>query len=131
MGRAIIWGISRNSSQNGNYLVINTGSNVWNYQVRELAYAINNILPATRVTINKDAQPDKRSYKVSFDKFEKLAKDHNPVYDLDQSIRDLVNGLQSIDFKNVNYRQSDLIRLYVVNELLSRNLLNSNLELMK
>jgi len=131
MGRAILWGIERKISAGGNYLVINTGSNVWNYQVRELAFAINKILPETTVSINKDAQPDKRSYKVSFDKFEKLAAGYTPVHNLEQSIKDLVNGLHQIDFKDTNYRQSRLIRLHVVNELLSQNILNNNLELIK
>ena len=131
MGRAILWSIGRKASSGGNYLVINTGSNQWNYQVKELAYAIHKILPETSVSINKDAQPDKRSYKVSFDKFEKLAAGHTPVYNLEQSIKDLVDGLRSINFKDTNYRQSNLIRLYVVNELLSQNILNSNLELVK
>ncbi len=131
MGRAILWGIERKASIGGNYLVINTGSNTWNYQVKELAYAINKILPQTSVSINKDAQPDKRSYKVSFDLFEKLAPKNTPVYNLEQSIKDLVDGLQKIGFKDKNYRQSSLIRLFVVNELLSQNILNSNLELVK
>jgi nucleoside-diphosphate-sugar epimerase len=131
MGRAIIWSIERKSSEGGNYLVINTGSNVWNYQVKELAYAIHKILPETIVSINKDAQPDKRSYKVSFDLFEKLAANYTPVYNLQQSIKDLVGGLHEIDFKDTNYRQSSLIRLFVVNALLSQNILNSNLELVK
>ncbi len=129
MGRAIIWGIERKTSNGGNYLVINTGSNIWNYQVKELAYAINAILPDTRVSINKDAQPDKRSYKVSFDKFERMAPNHLPVYDLKTSIQDLVNGLKKIDFSDQNYRQSRLIRLYVVNELIEENVIDQNLAL--
>jgi nucleoside-diphosphate-sugar epimerase len=131
MGRAIIWGIERKASNGGNYLVINTGSNVWNYQVKELAYAINKILPETRVSINKDAQPDKRSYRVSFDKFEKLAAGFTPVYSLEQSINDLVDGLKKIDFNDKNYRQSRLIRLYVVNELLDQQIVNNQLELIR
>jgi nucleoside-diphosphate-sugar epimerase len=131
MGRAIIWGIERKASNGGNYLVINTGSNVWNYQVKELAQAIHGSLPETKVSINKDAQPDKRSYKVSFDLFEKMAPDHLPVYDLRQSIKDLVDGLNSIEFKDKNYRQSRLIRLYVVNELLAGNIIDNNLGLVK
>jgi len=131
MGRAIIWGIERKSSNGGNYLVINTGSNVWNYQVKELAQAIHGILPETRVSINKDAQPDKRSYKVSFDKFEKMAPGHLPVYDLRQSIKDLVTGLNAIGFSDQNYRQSRLIRLFVVNELLDGKIIDQNLALAK
>jgi nucleoside-diphosphate-sugar epimerase len=131
MGRAIIWGIERKADNGGNYLVINTGSNVWNYQVKELAHAIHGTLPDTLVSINKDAQPDKRSYKVSFDKFEKMAAGHLPVYDLRQSIKDLVDGLNSIEFNDKNYRQSRLIRLFVVNELLTGNIIDNNLGLVK
>jgi nucleoside-diphosphate-sugar epimerase len=131
MGRAIIWGIERKPSNGGNYLVINTGSNAWNYQVKELAQAIHGILPETKVSINKDAQPDKRSYKVSFDKFEKMASGHLPVYDLRQSIKDLVTGLNAISFSDQNYRQSQLIRLFVVNELLEGKIIDQNLALVK
>lgn len=131
MGRAIIWGIERKAANGGNYLVINTGSNIWNYQVKELAQAIHGILPETKVSINKDAQPDKRSYKVSFDLFEKMAAGHVPVYDLHQSIKDLVVGLNSIGFGDQNYRQSRLIRLFVVNELLAGKIIDENLALVK
>jgi nucleoside-diphosphate-sugar epimerase len=131
MGRAIIWGIERKAANGGNYLVINTGSNIWNYQVKELAQAIHGILPETKVSINKDAQPDKRSYKVSFDLFEKMAAGHIPVYDLHQSIKDLVVGLNSIGFADQNYRQSSLIRLFVVNELLAGKIIDDNLSLVK
>jgi nucleoside-diphosphate-sugar epimerase len=131
MGRAIIWSIGRIASNGGNYLVINTGSNIWNYQVKELAQAIHGILPETKVSINKDAQPDKRSYKVSFDLFEKMAAGHVPVYDLNQSIRDLVTGLNNIGFADPNYRQSSLIRLFVVNELLAGKIIDDNLALIK
>jgi nucleoside-diphosphate-sugar epimerase len=131
MGKAIIWGIERNALSGGNYLVINTGSNQWNYQVKDLANAIHETLTETNVSINKDAQPDKRSYRVSFDQFEKLAADYAPAYNLEQTIKDLIEGLQKIDFRDTNYRQSGLIRLHVVNELLSQNILNSNLELVK
>jgi nucleoside-diphosphate-sugar epimerase len=131
MGRAIQWGITRKNSDGGNYLVINTGSNVWNYQVKDLAYAIHDILPNTRVSINKDAQPDKRSYKVSFDLFEKMAPNNSPIIDLNQSIKDLVDGLSAIGFQDQNYRQSPLIRLHVVNGLLNNKVIDENLSLIK
>ncbi len=129
MGRAITWGIERDASNGGNYLVINTGSNIWNYQVKDLAFATQKILPNVNVSINKDAQPDKRSYRVSFDLFEKMAENYTPIHSLEQSIKDLYDGLNQISFDDVNYRQSRLIRLFVVNELLSKGIINNNLEL--
>ena len=87
MGRAIIWAHERDAKTSGNFLIVNTGSNEWNYQVKELAYSIQKILPSVKVSINKDAQPDKRSYKVSFDVFKGLAPDNQPQYQLKLSPR--------------------------------------------
>jgi nucleoside-diphosphate-sugar epimerase len=127
MGRAIMWAHEREADQGGNYLVVNTGSNHWNYQVRDLAYAIQKVIPGTRVSINQDAQPDKRSYKVNFDRFYELAPDFQPIYNLEETIRDLATGLEEIEFRDKNFRQSRLIRLQVVNELLAGGVLNESL----
>jgi nucleoside-diphosphate-sugar epimerase len=131
MARAIIWAHGRNISKGGKFLIVNTGSNHWNYQVKDLAYAIQKILPEISVSINKDAQPDKRSYKVNFDKFKSLAPDNQPVYDLNTTIRELVNGLADINFNDKNFRQSRLARLFVVNELLEKGILDNSLRLIK
>lgn len=131
MGRAIIWAHERKARESGNFLIVNTGSNIWNYQVKELAFAIQKLLPHVKVSINKDAQPDKRSYKVSFNLYESLAPDHQPVYSLQDSIKDLVEGLRALNFKDVNFRQSRLIRLFVINELIDKGVLNESLRLVK
>ena len=73
MARAIDWGIERPLSAGGPFLVVNAGTNEWNYQVRDLAEAVVRIIPGTEVSINKDAQPDKRSYRVNFNLFQSLA----------------------------------------------------------
>jgi nucleoside-diphosphate-sugar epimerase len=129
MGRAIIWAHERDAGKSGNFLIVNTGSNEWNYQVKELAYAIREIMPSVKVSVNKDAQPDKRSYKVSFDLFKSLAPDHQPQYQLPETISDLINGLKDISFNDKNFRQSRLIRLFVVNEFIEQGLVDSSLRL--
>lgn len=131
MARAIIWAHERKPGNGGNFLTVNTGSNQWNYQVKELAIEINKILPETDVSINKDAQPDKRSYKVSFEKFKSLAPDNQPKYDLKNTISDLINGLSDISFNDKNFRQSRLMRLFVVNELVEKGILDNSLRLIK
>ena len=131
MARAIIWAHERKPADGGNFLTVNTGSNQWNYQVKELAIEINKILPETDVSINKDAQPDKRSYKVSFEKFKSLAPDNQPKYDLKNTISDLINGLKDINFNDKNFRQSRLMRLFVVNELLENGIIDKSLRLNK
>lgn len=130
MGRAILWASQRDQKKTGNFLIVNTGSNEWNYQVKELAYAIQKILPEVKVSVNKDAQPDKRSYRVSFDLFGKLAPDHQPQYHLPETISDLINGLRDINFNDKNFRQSRLMRLFVVNEFLEKGFVDSTLRIL-
>lgn len=131
MARAIIWAHLRKPEESGKFLIVNTGSNEWNYQIKELAEKIHHILPEIKVSINKDAQPDKRSYRVSFDQFKKLAPDFQPGYNLETTIKELVAGLKAIDFRDKNFRKSRLMRLNVINELLDKQILNDKLNLVK
>ena len=71
MARAIEWAIGREADNGGAFLAVNVGSNEWIYQVRDLAEAVAAIIPGVDISINKDAQPDKRSYRVNFDLFKK------------------------------------------------------------
>lgn len=83
MGRAIEWAIERPASSGGKLLSVNAGSDVRNYQVRDLATAIANAIPGTKVSINTDAPPDKRSYKVDFTLFSNLPSKHGPQVKLE------------------------------------------------
>lgn len=128
MARAIEWGILRQSSQGGNFLAVNAGSNEWNNQVKPLAEAIAQIIPGVKITVNPDAPPDKRSYRVNFDYFKKLAPDHQPVHDLESTIKEVIEGLKGMEFNDPDFRQSTYIRLKTLNRLQSENKLNKNLE---
>ncbi len=127
MARAIEWAIGRGPASGGDFLAVNTGSNSWNHQVRDLARAVAAVVPGCKVTINEDAPPDKRSYKVNFDLFASLAPDHLPVRGLEGTIADLYRSLQSMKFSDKDFRNSHLIRLKVLDSLLNRGLLDDNL----
>ncbi|MEM6768090.1 MAG: SDR family oxidoreductase [Bacteroidota bacterium] len=129
MARAIRWAHEREASQGGNFLIMNTGSNVWNYQIKDLAEEIHAIIPETEVSINQNAEPDKRSYRVNFDLFKSLAPEHQPAHDLSTTIKGLREGLEGIGFTDSNFRESKLIRLHVINDLLGKNVLGDSLEL--
>ena len=128
MARAIDWGIQRDSKEGGEYLVVNVGSNEWNYQVRDLAEAVARAVPNVAVSINKDAPPDKRSYRVCYDLFRKLAPGHQPRFSLADAIMMLKEGLEQAHFNIPNYRESSLIRLNVLMDLRKKGLLTPNLE---
>jgi nucleoside-diphosphate-sugar epimerase len=127
MARAINWAITRDTNNGGNFLICNTGSNAWNYTVKELAEHVQKHFADITVSINQDAPPDKRSYRVNFDLFTSLAKGFTPEYDINKTIEELKNGLSAIHFNNVDFRNSSLMRLNVLNTYLDNNQLDLNL----
>jgi nucleoside-diphosphate-sugar epimerase len=111
MARAINWAISRPASAGGKWLAVNAGRSENNYQVRDLAEAVQRALPGTRISINRDAPPDKRSYQVDFSLFSRLAPKALPQVSLDQSIARLVDGLSRMRFTDTAFRSSPYMRL--------------------
>jgi nucleoside-diphosphate-sugar epimerase len=126
MARAIEWACVYSLSDS--FLAINVGSSQWNYQVKSLAEKVAELIPGTHVDINKNASPDKRSYQVNFDKFQKLAPEYLPKYDLTRTIADLIDGLESINFNDHNFRQSRLMRLNELDYLRNTEMINDNLQ---
>jgi nucleoside-diphosphate-sugar epimerase len=127
MARAIEWAIQRGLSSGGAFLAVNTGSNEWNYQVKDLAYAVAKAFPDVSVSINKDAQPDKRSYQVDFTLFKKLAPHHQPQVDLASAIQGLKSGLEEMGFADGDFRNSQFMRLKVLMHLRERGVLDEQL----
>jgi nucleoside-diphosphate-sugar epimerase len=128
MARAIDWAVHRRGENGGRYLAVNAGSDAWNYQVRDLAEAVADIVGGTQIVVNENAQPDKRSYKVDFSLFRQLAPGHQPQKDLHGTIEALQQGLRLIDFKDSGFHHSDLIRLETLRRLKACGLLNDRLE---
>ena len=128
MARAIEWAITRGTDQGGNGLVVNVGSNEWNCQVKDLANAVAQAIPGVEVSINKNAPPDKRSYRVSYDLFKQLAPKFQPLSDLKSTLLELKEGLEGVSFSDQAYRESQYMRLNVINKFRDAGLLTDNLE---
>jgi nucleoside-diphosphate-sugar epimerase len=128
MARAIEWAVMRNAADGGPFLVVNTGCNNWNFRVRDLAEAVANVIPGTRVLINPDAQPDKRSYRVDFSRFAQLAPNHQPIADLKNSVMEMHDGLRNLRFCDREFRTSNLMRLNALSELRKSGLITEQLE---
>lgn len=127
MARALDWAATRNSGNGGEFLAVNTGSDEWNYQVKDLAEAVANCIPGVSLSINSDAPPDKRSYKVNFDLFKSLAPNHQPQNDLVSTIYELKEGLEGILFSDKNFRESQLIRHQVLKRFKAEGLLDQQI----
>jgi UDP-glucose 4-epimerase len=95
--------------------------------VKELAEAVAKQVPNTTVSINQDALPDKRSYKVDFSLYRTLAPDHQPQVSIEESIGKLIDGLLKISFTDKNFRDSNLIRLNTLRRHIESNRLGRDL----
>ncbi len=127
MSRAIEWAIRRKPENGGSSLSINVGADQWNYQVKDLAEAVAVAIPGTKVSINTNAPPDKRSYKVDFGLFRELAPGHQPLQTLQSSVEDLRDGLTALGFSDANFRNSPLIRLKVLERHIAEGRLSEDL----
>ena len=127
MSRAIEWSLK--SEVEENFLSINIGSNEWNYTIKDLAYNVKEVIPNVNISINENADPDRRSYKVDFSKFKKLAPNHSPKVSLLETISELKIGIEKMNFSIKDFRNSNYIRLNKLNYLMNKNFINENLNL--
>ena len=127
MARSMEWALTRDPDEGGNYLAINVGCQEWNYQVRDLAEAVARAVPGTSVSINTDAPPDKRSYRVDFSLYESLAPQHQPQVSLDQAIAEIKAGLETMRFSDANFRASQFMRLKVIEKHIAEGRLTEQL----
>ena len=127
MARAILWAIRRKRDNGGEFLAVNAGRDQSNYQVRDLAEAVARQVPGTAVSINTNAPPDKRSYRVDFALFRSLAPDSIPQVSLDQSITRLREGLVGMGFADKDFRSSPYMRLKTLERHMAAGRLGTDL----
>tara|TARA_Y100001970_G_scaffold282828_1_gene396621 strand:+ start:4523 stop:5569 length:1047 start_codon:yes stop_codon:yes gene_type:complete len=127
MARAMQWASNRHIDNGGSFIILNVGSNKWNYQIKELAQAVKDHFPNLALSINENAAPDKRSYKVDFGSFKNLAKEYYPKMTLNDTVKDLSEGLNMINFNDPDFRNSYLIRLSILKNHIRDSRLNKNL----
>lgn len=127
MAKAIDWACQRQPNEGGAFLRINAGSNDWNFSVREIAQKVQSVFPETDISINADAEPDKRSYKVNFDLFKGLAGEYYPSRTLEQSIEEIAACVRSSNIDLSDFRSSHLMRLNVLKQLKESNRLDNDL----
>jgi len=117
MARAIQWASTRTKEQGGTFLIVNAGSNEWNYQVKDLANTVQQIIPNIEISINQSAPPDKRSYRVDFSRFATLAPTFVPKENLIDTISEMLLQLKLVNFSHAQIYQTPYIRLKVLKDL--------------
>ncbi len=128
MARAFEWGCVREVESGGAFLIVNVGSDDWNFTVEALARSVKDVVGDVEVSINSQAEPDKRSYAVNFELFKKLAPGHIPIKRIEQTIEEVARCIEGSSWIDSNYRSSPFIRLNTLRKLIEFKQVNENLE---
>lgn len=127
MARAIDWAVQRDTFCDAPFLSVNAGCDEWNYRIRDLAEAVAEVIPGVDISLASTSGPDRRSYRVSFERFRSLAPAHQPEVTLRAAVEGLREGLEGMGFSDPGFRSSSLTRLFVLQSLRERGLLDDQL----
>jgi nucleoside-diphosphate-sugar epimerase len=105
----------------------NVGQTAHNYRIRDLADIVAKVVPGCTIEFANDAGPDKRSYRVSFDKIARKLPAFRPQWDARRGAEQLYNAyresdLTLTDFEGPRYQRIGHIRMLLANHILDRQL---------
>jgi nucleoside-diphosphate-sugar epimerase len=98
--------------------VFNVGWTKENYQIRELAEIVKNSVPNSNVEFEKGSGPDKRSYRVNFDKIAKKLPKYHPKWTASSGAKQLCDEYGRFDLKGTDFESSKYNRLGRLKELI-------------
>lgn len=105
----------------------NVGRSSENYQIRDLANIVKETVPDCEVTFAEGAGIDKRNYRVSFAKYERLLKDYPLKWDATQGVKDVYESYKRIGLKKDEYEGPKYKRIAQLRLLLESGLLGDDL----
>ena len=96
----------------------NVGRTGENYQIRDLAQIVAEVVPNSRVEYAEGAGPDKRDYRVNCDKIERMLPAYQPQWDARQGAQELYEayravGLRQEEFEGPRYRRIHHIKMLI------------------
>ena len=126
MCRAFEWAVQRSTFNGGAFCTVNVGNKNLNMKVISLAKSVS-LITNSKIIISSDAQPDKRSYRVSYDKYYSLAKNYLPKDGMKLITNKLIKLFSENNFLDPNFRNTDMIRLKHLNRLIKSKKINKDL----
>jgi len=105
----------------------NVGQSAHNYRIREIAEVVAQVVPQCRLEFAADAGPDKRSYRVNFDKIARALPEFKPKWDVRKGAEQLyaayrASGLTLEQFEGPRYQ-----RIAHIKKLLADGVLGGDL----
>ncbi|MCJ7423941.1 NAD-dependent epimerase/dehydratase family protein, partial [Candidatus Bathyarchaeota archaeon] len=107
--------------------IFNVGINEENYRVRQLAEITRETVPNSRIEYAKDAEPDRRSYRVNFSKISQQLPEFRPQWNARRGAKQLYEVYKKVgftleEFEGPRYRRTSHIEESVNNGHLDKTL---------
>lgn len=125
MARAIDWACQRDGDQ---YLMVNAGHMVNNFQVSGLAHMVKMQILDTKIWINTEAVPDKRTYRVNFSFYHSIVHPRfAPSVTVAVAIRQMINLLSRAGLNAESIDHPDYYRLRTLQGMIDAGKLDNDL----
>jgi nucleoside-diphosphate-sugar epimerase len=105
----------------------NVGHGSHNYRIREIAEVVAEVVPGCRLEFAPDAGPDKRSYRVSFEKIARLLPEFKPQWDVRRGAEQLYAAYRSSGLTLEQFEGPRYQRIAHIKKLLAEGILDSDL----
>ncbi|MCW3997879.1 MAG: SDR family oxidoreductase [Candidatus Bathyarchaeota archaeon] len=107
--------------------IFNVGKNEENYQIKNVAEIVKNIVPDSEIKYVEGAEPDKRSYRVEFDKISQSLPNFKPKWNVKLGAKQLYDSYRKVgllvkDFEGTKYRRISSLENSIKSGLLDKNL---------
>ena len=105
----------------------NVGQTAHNYRIRDLAEIVAGVVPNCMIEFADDAGPDKRSYRVSFDKIRRALPGFKPKWDARMGAEQLYQAYRSSGLTLEEFEGPRYQRIGHINKLLADEILDGDL----
>ena len=106
--------------------IFNIGSNEDNYQIKDIAAEVQNVLPRTKIEILNKTAEDERTYQVDFSKIKENIG-FKPKWNLQKGILELLNTFKENDLTLHDFTSGKYFRIGAIQSYLKEKRMNQEL----
>ncbi len=105
----------------------NVGQSAENFQIRDIAKMVGEVVPGCEVVITGEHGSDSRSYRVNFDLIAKELPDFKPKWTLKEGIKEVYEAYKKYQMTDEKFNSKAFIRLKELQHLMSTKQINDQL----
>ena len=108
-------------------VALNVGRNEDNFQIRQIADMVKEVVPNSRVDYAEGGGPDKRCYRVNFDKINRVLPEYTARWTVRRGIEELYEAYKTVDLRIEDLEGSRYLRIKHVKHLQETGRIDENL----